>query len=102
MQGQIFFQPSPTVTYKIVSVLDGNKTFTLQPGTNKLILQDFNNLDTQKFHVYLNNGKYAFVSTHQQNGLHIVNENQADGGVVQGVPDQHPSSYFEIVPVTTG
>jgi len=77
----IFFNPLPTQTYKIVSVLDGRKAFTIQPESSKLILQDYNASPSQIFNIYINKKTYAFVS--QFKALSIQNENPGDGGVVQ-------------------
>ncbi len=98
----VFFNPIPNQAYKIVSVLDGKKAFTLQNGTNNLILTDYTGSPSQNFNVFNNNFKYAFVSIGQSVALHIQKDNPNDGGVAQGDAGQHPSSFFEIVPVTKG
>ena len=97
-----YFNPIPNQAYKIVSVLDGRKAFTLQNGTNNLILSDYTGTPNQNFHVFNNTLKYAFVSLAQSIALHIQKDNPNDGGVPQGDAGQHPSSFFEIVPVTKG
>ena len=91
---QVFFNPSLTQNYKILSVIDGNKCFTIQPDTNKLILQDFTGAPGQNFHIYNNALKYAFVDLTQGVALHIEGENPSDGGVVKGDAGQYPSSFF--------
>lgn len=63
MQTQpLFFNPQPTQKYKILSVLDGRKAFTLQPNTHNLIIQDYTNSPSQIFNIYINDKTYAFVS----------------------------------------
>ena len=59
---QLMFQPDPHCPYKIVSVIDGHKAFTLQEKTNKLTIQDYKAAPDQIFHIYFNNGRYAFVN----------------------------------------
>jgi hypothetical protein len=85
----------------VVSVIDGTKVFTINQQTQELKLGDFNGGDNQKFHIYLNNGKYAFVAP-SNSALHVVNDNPNDGGVLKLDAGQHKSSFFDIVPVTTG
>ena len=67
----LLFNPVPTQAYKIVSILDGRKAFTIQTGTNNLLLQDYTGIPSQNFNIYLNNKTYAFVS--QQKALRIQN-----------------------------
>jgi len=61
-QAPLYFNPIPTQSYKILSVLDGRKAFTIQSGTNNLIIQDYTGLPTQNFNVYIKDKTYAFVS----------------------------------------
>jgi hypothetical protein len=101
-QQQLYFNPCPTVPYKIVSVMDGHKAFALQEGTNKLVLQDYKGAPNQLFHVYNNNLKYALVNFQANLALHVEGENQNDGGVIKADSGQFQSSYFELEPVTKG
>lgn len=57
----INFTPQPITLYKIVSVIDQNKAFTINRD-QKVVLGDFTGAENQRFHVYINNGKYAFVA----------------------------------------
>jgi hypothetical protein len=66
-----FFNPSFNQNYKIVSVLDAKKSFTLQKDTKHLILQDFTGASNQLFHIYHNNSRYAFVELTDGVALHI-------------------------------
>jgi hypothetical protein len=61
-QTSLYFNPLPTQAYKILSVLDGRKAFTIDSGTSNLIIQDYTGLPTQNFNVYINDKTYAFVS----------------------------------------
>lgn len=99
---KVFFDPCPTVAYKVYSLVDPTQVLTLQPGTNKLILDTYKAAPNQLFHVYNDNLKYAFVNVASNLGLHIEGENQGDGGVIKGDPAPHPSSYFTIEPITQG
>lgn len=100
-QGQgSFFNPDPNTFYKIVSVLDAKKVFTAAPGQS-LTITDYTGANSQKFHIYLNNGKYAFVAA-DNTALHVINDNQGDGGEIKLDAGQHKSSFFEISPVSNG
>lgn len=73
MQGQnVFFNPEPNSFYKVVSVMDGNKVFTVTEGQD-LKLNDYTGADSQKFRVFLNNGKYAFVAANST-ALRVLND----------------------------
>lgn len=96
----VFFNPDPSTFYKILSVMDGTKAFTVNQA-QELKLQDFTGSDSQKFHVYLNNGKYAFVAPNNS-ALYVVNDSAEDGATVKLDGGQHKTSFFEIAPVTTG
>ena len=90
----VFFDAQPTVIYKILSVMDGTKCFTVnQGGNHNLLLEDFKNQDNQKFHIYNQNGKYAFVGLFGNAALHVVGDSAQDGAVIKADPGQHQSSY---------
>lgn len=105
-QQHLYFEPCPTIPYKIVSVMDGQKAFTLQEGTNKLIIQNYKAAPNQLFNVYIYNNnnqvRYALVNLSTNQALCIEGENHNDGGVVMADPGQHPSSFFEIEAVSKG
>ena len=82
----VFFNPIPNQSYKIVSVMNGNKVFTLQNDTNNLILSEYTGVLTQKFQVFNNNFKYAFASLAKNMVLHIQKDYPNDGGVLHGDP----------------
>ena len=88
----VFFNPDPNTFYKVVSVINANKALTANPG-QKLVISDFTGADTQKFHIYLNNGKYAFVSP-TNTALYVENDNAADGALLKLDAGQHKSSFF--------
>ena len=96
----VFFNPAPSPFYKILTVLAGTKAFTVNQA-QELKLQDFTGSDSQKFHVFLNNGKYAFVAPNNT-ALFVANDSADDGAAVKLDGGQHKTSFFEIAPVTTG
>lgn len=103
---QLYFEPCPTIPYKVVSVMDGLKAFTLQEGTNKLILQDYKAAPNQLFNVYVfnnnNQTRYALVNLTTNQALWIEGDSPKDGGVIKSDPGQHPSSFLEIEAVSKG
>lgn len=84
MQGpqNLFFTPDPTIPYKVISVMDYKKAFTLHGNDHKLVIADYQGAPNQLFNIYQNNQKYAFVNPSLSTALHIEKENKADGGVV--------------------
>lgn len=73
-QGQAsFFNPDPNTFYKVVSALDAKQAFTAAPG-QVLTVSNYTGANSQKFHVYLANGKYAFVAS-DNTALHVINDN---------------------------
>lgn len=101
MQNQnVFFNPDPNTYYKIVTVMDANKVIGVGPS-QELKLQDYTGADNQKFHIYVNQGKYAFVAPNST-ALHVVGDSAENGAVIKLDEGQHKSSYFEIVPITSG
>jgi len=81
--------------YKILSVLDGNKCWTVnQAGNHNLLLEDYKGTDNQNFHVYHENGKYAFVSVYGNAALHVVGDSNQDGAVIKADPAKFPSNWF--------
>ena len=100
MQSNIgYFNPIPNTPYRVLSVLD-NKAFTVQQGTNKIVLQDYTNAPNQQFLVFNNNGKYALVCN--GSGICVQNDSNDDGTSVLTDLNQHKSSFFEVVPVAQG
>ena len=100
MTSTVYFNPQPSKFYKVVSVLDGNKALTLT-AEQKLVISDFTGSDSQKFHVYLNNGKYAFVTPNNL-ALFVVNDSAENGAFIKSDPGQHATNFFDITPVSSG
>jgi hypothetical protein len=100
---QLFFEPNPDVLYKVLSVLDGNKSFTInQGGNHNLLLDDYKGTDNQTFHVYQQNGKYVLVSVFGNAALHVAGDGNQDGAPILANPAKFPSNWFEVLPVTNG
>ena len=98
----LIFTPNPNDPYKIISVLDFQKAFTLRDNDKRLTISDYKGAPNQIFNIFQNNQKYAFVNPATNSALHVEGENQKDGGVVRTDPGQHQSSFFHITPVTKG
>lgn len=56
------FTPVANTDYRIISVLDYNKAFTIVANQNKLTINDYKGDATQKFKVFQNGNKVAFVA----------------------------------------
>ncbi|MCB0369156.1 MAG: RICIN domain-containing protein [Bdellovibrionales bacterium] len=98
----LFFTPNPEIPYKIISVMDPHKAFTLHGNNNKLVISDYTAAHNQLFKVYQQNNRYAFVSPQIDSALHVDGNNKGDGGLVRADPGQFESSFFNIVPVNKG
>lgn len=75
MQGpqNLCFTPNPNIPYKIISVLDYQKAFTLQDKTHKLTIADYSAAPNQLFKIFQNNNKYAFVNPNVDGALCVEN-----------------------------
>jgi len=85
----LIFTPNPNDPYKIISVLDFQKAFTLRDNDKRLTISDYKGAPNQIFNIFQNNQKYAFVNPATNSALHVEGENQKDGGVVRTDPGQH-------------
>lgn len=104
MQGpqNLFFTPDPNIPYKVISVMDNHKAFTLHGNDHKLVIADYHGAPTQLFNIYQNNQKYAFVNPTSYTALHVEKENKGDGTDIKSDAGQFQSSFFHIAPVTKG
>lgn len=55
----------------------------------------------QKFNIYANNNKYAFVSE-QGAAVFVAQDSLQDGAKLTADPSQHKSSFFDLLHVTSG
>jgi hypothetical protein len=55
----------------------------------------------QKFNIYSNNNKYAFVSE-QGAAVFVTQDSPQDGAKLTSDPGQHKSSFFDLLRVTSG
>lgn len=78
MQGpqNLFFTPNPSTPYKIVSVMDQKKAFTVQDHTQKIIVNEYNGAHNQLFKILHNNHKYAFVNPISDSAIRVDSENK--------------------------
>lgn len=79
----LFFTPDPNTRFKVVSVMDFTKAFTIRPNDKKLTINEYKGTANQLFNIFQNNQKYAFVNPVSSAALHVDGENKADGGVVK-------------------
>ena len=94
------FDPAPNQTYKICSYKDTGKALTIQPGSMRIIIQNYSASPSQHFHIYRNNtanNRFAIVCDDM--AVRILDENASDGAIVSADIKQYPSSYFEITPI---
>ena len=73
MQGpqDIYFAPDPNAIFKVISVVDPNKAFTLQDQTHKLVINDYAATPNQLFKIFRDNLNYAFVNPATDSALHV-------------------------------
>ena len=69
-------------------------------GKHALKVDHYKAKENQTFRVLHHNGRYAFINSDE--ALHVLKDDQEDGGLICPDAGQHQSSYFEIVPVTEG
>ena len=88
------FVANPDTLYKVVSVLNTAKSFSIDIPTNKLQVGTYKGEFNQKFKIFAEQNKFAFVSALNNWGLCIYKDKKEkmgepvlDGGV-------HPSSWF--------
>lgn len=100
MEGSIPFEASEDGFYKIVSALDQSKCFTLRQS--RLTIDNYSASSAQKFNIYSNNGKFAFVCGEGGLGLMVSQDSAQDGAAIVADASQHKSSFFELLTVTSG
>ena len=73
MQGpsNLLFTPTPSIPYKIVSVIDQKKALSMQDGSQKIMLNDYFGSPSQLFNILQNNHKYAFVNITSDSAIRI-------------------------------
>jgi hypothetical protein len=84
-----------------VSALDQTKCLTLQSPT-KVVIDNYRGVNGQKFNIYNNAGKFAFVSVEGNVALMVAQDNPQDGAAIQADQSQHKSSFFDMLKVTGG
>lgn len=75
---------------------------TADKTTNKITIKTFVGDATQKFSIYTEQGKFAFVASSTQSGLCIFQDNKNNCGEAVTDGGKHPSSWFEVTRATTG
>lgn len=82
--------------------MNPTKAFTIDKTTNKLSIKTYSGDANQKFNIYTEQNKFAFVASFNQWGLCIYKDSKQSMGepVVDG--SRHPSSWFEVVRASEG
>lgn len=75
---------------------------TVQGVGKPLILDSWKGGNNQKFAIYGNNGKYAFVNTETNAAIFVTGDANKDGAPLAVDSNQHQSSFFDIVKITQG
>lgn len=75
---------------------------TVQGVGKPLVLDSFKGGNNQKFAIYGNNGKYAFVNTETNAAIYVSNDANKDGAPLAVDSNQHQSSFFEIFKINKG
>jgi hypothetical protein len=89
--------------YKILSVLNTTKALTVSNTKEReLKISDYVSDPSQKFNLYPNGNKLAFVVQSFNEGLCVFKDSQELGGQIKSDAGQHSSSWFEVVRVTAG
>lgn len=82
--------------------MDTNKAFTIAANQNKLTISDYKGDGSQKFKIYQNGDKVAFVVQSTNQGLCIYMDKKDNGGEAVSDAGQHQSSWFTVVKNTQG
>ena len=90
------FAPVNGTDYRIVSVANGSRALTVSKE-NRLTLGDYVGDGSQKFRVFQNGAKVAFVVQSTGTGLCVSSDSKDNGADFLADPGQHPSSWFEVV-----
>ena len=100
----LHFVPVPNTVYRIVSVKDTNKAFTVTKGHHgqKVYVSDYTGDAAQKFTFGFQGNTLAFVAQATNTALYIPHHNKNNGAEIEADGKQHKSNWFEIVPVQQG
>ncbi len=98
----LVFIPKDKAIYKIVSILDQSKALTVNSTSNKAEIQGYNGSPNQKFNIYTQGNKVAFVLVGNQNALCVLEDKPDSRTPIVGDPGKHASSWFEVVTVDKG
>lgn len=98
------FVPQINTLYRVVSVKEPSKAFTVIQGKHrfKLCISEYLGDPSQKFTFFTQGNKFAFVSQSSNTALYIPEHKQHNGAHIVTDAGQHPSNWFDIVKVTTG
>lgn len=90
-------------TYKILSVVNTSKALTISnTADHGLKISDYVGDPSQKFNIYPNNNRFAFVVSSYNEGICVFQDKKENGAEIKSDPGQHVSSFFEVVQVTQG
>ncbi len=75
---------------------------TVNNVSNKAEIQGYSGSPNQKFNIYVQGNKLAFVLVGNQNALCVLEDKQDSKAPIVGDPGKHTSSWFEAVKVDKG
>ena len=87
------FVPVNGAVYRIFSPHKPSKAWTLTQN-NTVEITDYTGNDTQKFTIFQNGTKVAFVNKSNNQGLFVDGHGQGDSVRIKSDPGQHASSWF--------
>lgn len=88
------FTPVNTA-YKVLSIINTTKALTISnTADHGLKISDYVGDPSQKFNIFQNNGKFAFVVSSYNEGVCILQDRKENGVEAKSDPGQHASSYF--------
>ena len=96
------FTPLNT-SYKILSAVNTSKALTIaNTADHGVKISDYVGDPSQKFNIFQNNNKLAFVVTSFNEGVCVFQDKKENGAEIKSDPGQHGRSYFDVVQVTQG
>ena len=96
------FVPVSGTQYKILNFEQQNKCLSVDKNTKNLNYTAYTGDTNQKFVIYQNGTKFAFVDQFTNTGLYVENNRNDKGARIQANPAQHPTNWVEIVRTSSG
>lgn len=80
--------------YKIVHAMLLNRCFTVDKNSKEVILSQYNGEPNQKFIIYQNGNKFAFIDQFTNTGLYVDNNSNNESARIKADTKQNASSWF--------